>query len=92
MKPGRNRNNRARLYLARHGQVVNHSTGAYNGQTDVAIDDVGREQMYILLDRLRDKEIKAVYCSDLSRNVEGAEIIAGGLNLPFEKLPSLRGT
>ncbi len=90
MKPGRNANSKTRVYLARHGQVENFAAGVYNGQTDVPIDDVGRDQMYSLLEKVRDRGITAVYCSDLSRNVEGAEIIAGGLNLSYEKLPGIR--
>jgi alpha-ribazole phosphatase/probable phosphoglycerate mutase len=90
VKPEREKNNRTRVYLARHGQVENFLSGVYNGQTDVVITAVGRGQMRTLLDRLRDRELAAVYCSDLSRNVEGATIIASGLGLPCAKLPDLR--
>lgn len=90
MKPGRDQQTRIRVYLARHGQVANFESGAYNGQTDVPITDVGREQMHTLLERVRDQGISSVYCSDLCRTVEGAEIIAGGLNLSYEKIPGLR--
>jgi len=90
MKPIRAHQVRTRVYIARHGQVENFISGVYNGQTDVPITQVGREQMLSLLDRVRGCGISAVYCSDLFRTVEGAEIIAGGLNLPYEKLPGLR--
>ncbi len=90
MKPKRGANSKSRVYLARHGQVENFAAGVYNGQTDVPIDDVGRDQMHSLLEKVRDRGITAVYCSDLSRNVEGAEIITRGLNLPYEKLPGIR--
>ena len=39
---------KTRLYLTRHGEVVNH--GVYNGQTDVDITPLGVGQM----ERLRD--------------------------------------
>ena len=81
---------RTTVYLVRHGQVENHATGVYNGQNDVAITDEGRRQMRAVLERLRDRKIGAVYCSDLSRAVEGAEIIGGGLGLGFQALPGLR--
>jgi len=90
MKPKREKNSRVRVYLARHGQVKNFASGVYNGQTNVGITDQGREQMFSLLEKVQDQEIAAVYCSDLSRNIEGAEIIAGGLDLAYEKLPELR--
>jgi alpha-ribazole phosphatase len=90
MKPEKNADSKTRVYLARHGQVKNFGAGVYNGHTDVPIDDTGREQMRSLLKKVRERGITAVYCSDLSRNVEGAEIIAGGLDLSYEKLPGIR--
>jgi len=65
---------RTRLYLARHGEVVNH--GVYNGQTDVDITEVGIGQMQRLRDLLKDKNLTAVYSSDLLRAQRGAQIIA----------------
>jgi len=66
--------NRTRLYLARHGEVVNH--GVYNGQTDVDVTSAGICQMERLTDLLKDKNLSAVYSSDLLRTKRGAEIIA----------------
>ncbi|MGB9697964.1 MAG: alpha-ribazole phosphatase [Thermodesulfobacteriota bacterium] len=63
-----------RLYLIRHGEVVNH--GVYNGHTDVDVTPWGISQMESLRDRLRGKEIRAIYASDLRRTRIGAEIIA----------------
>ncbi len=70
---------RTRIYLTRHGQVVND--GVYNGQTDVDITTTGVRQMERLRDALRDKEIAAVYSSDLLRTRRGAEIIGQPHNL-----------
>lgn len=64
---------KTRLYLARHGEVVNH--GVYNGQTDVDITPQGVRQMERLRELLRDKPLTAVYASDLLRTRKGAEII-----------------
>jgi len=71
---------KTRLYLTRHGEVVNH--GVYNGQTDVDITPVGVRQMERLRDLLQDKPLKAVYSSDLLRTRKGAQIIGAphGLN------------
>ncbi len=63
-----------RLYLIRHGEVVNH--GVYNGQTDVDLTPRGLNQMQDLRERLKEKKIAAVYSSDLKRTRLGAEIIA----------------
>ena len=49
---------KTRLYLTRHGEVINH--GVYNGQTDVDITpDLGVRQMERLRELLRDKSLTA---------------------------------
>ena len=65
---------RTRVYLARHGEVVN--PGVYNGHTDVDITETGIRQMERLRDRLKEKTLAAVYSSDLLRTKKGAQIIA----------------
>lgn len=65
---------RTRLYLTRHGEVVTH--GVYNGHTDVDITPIGVQQMERLREMLREKKLRGVYSSDLSRTRKGAEIIA----------------
>jgi alpha-ribazole phosphatase/probable phosphoglycerate mutase len=71
----------ARLYLIRHGQVVNHHEYRYNGHFDVDITDEGVEQMMRLADFLSGERISAVYSSDLTRAVKGARIIGSRLAL-----------
>jgi alpha-ribazole phosphatase len=65
-----------RLYLVRHGQVVNFSTGVLNGHNDVALSDLGIRQMEAAAARLKDEDLAAVYSSDLKRSKRGGEIIA----------------
>jgi alpha-ribazole phosphatase len=72
---------KTKLYLTRHGEVVNH--GVYNGQTDVDITEQGLRQMDRLRDLLREKSLAAVYCSDLLRTQKGAEIIGA----PHDLIP-----
>lgn len=79
---------RTRMYLARHGEVVNQ--GVYNGQTDVDITEVGIRQMERLKDLLKDKNLSAVYSSDLLRTRKGAQIIAGPHGLKPEYFPEFR--
>jgi len=67
---------RTRIYLARHGEVVNHAFHIYNGQTDVDITAIGVNQMERLRELLKEKNLAAVYSSDLLRTKRGAEIIA----------------
>lgn len=64
-----------RIHLIRHGQVAGYDQPRYNGQTDVALTDVGLEQYHRLKGLLSDKPISACYTSDLSRCAIGADII-----------------
>jgi alpha-ribazole phosphatase len=79
---------RTRVYLARHGEVVNH--GVYNGQTDVDITATGIQQMERLRDLLKEKNLSAVYSSDLLRTEKGAQIIAQPHSLRPESFPEFR--
>ena len=81
-------NERTRVYLARHGEVVNH--GMYNGQNDVDITATGVKQMERLRDLLQNKTLAAVYSSDLLRTQKGAEIIAQTHGLTLQLLPDFR--
>jgi len=70
-----------RIHLIRHGQVAGHDQPRYNGQTDVALTDVGIEQYHSLKERLAETKISACYTSDLSRCTIGACIICDQLGL-----------
>src|SRR5574340_763280 len=79
-----------RLYLIRHGQVVNHHELRYNGHFDVDITKKGVSQMKALTAFLGKVPIKAMYSSDLQRAVKGAEIIGAGLDLRPVKVHALK--
>ncbi len=79
-----------RLYLIRHGQVVNHQELRYNGHFDIDITEKGVEQMEMLSGFLSGTPIKAVYSSDLQRAFKGAVIIGKGLGINPEKAHALR--
>ncbi|MDA8413550.1 MAG: alpha-ribazole phosphatase [Desulfobacteraceae bacterium] len=64
-----------RIHLIRHGQVVGYDQKRYNGQTDVALTDLGIEQYHRLKERLAEAPISACYTSDLTRCSTGAGII-----------------
>ena len=42
-----------RLYLVRHGQVVNFSEGTYNGHKDVDISEFGVRQIEAVAEKLK---------------------------------------
>lgn len=79
-----------RIYLIRHGEVVNHHEGRYNGFNDVDITENGVRQMEAITQRLNGANIKAIYSSDLIRAARGAQIISNGRNLPIIKKTDLR--
>lgn len=74
-----------KVILLRHGQTEWNKQHKYQGHTDIDLNDFGREQAKKVADYLRDNEkIEAIYCSDLSRGRETAEIIARELQLPIQ--------
>lgn len=79
-----------RIHLIRHGQVAGYDQPRYNGQTDVALTDVGLEQYHRLKDLLSDKPISACYTSDLSRCAIGADIICGQFGIEPVRRRELR--
>jgi alpha-ribazole phosphatase len=79
-----------RIHLIRHGQVVGFDQPRYNGQTDVALTDLGVEQYHRLKERLADTPIAACYTSDLSRCVTGAGIICSQYGIEPVRRAELR--
>ena len=80
----------SRMYLIRHGEVEFNRKNAYVGSTDLPLNSNGRHQAELLGDYLADRQISAVYASDLKRAYETAEIIARRLDLTVTAVPELR--
>jgi alpha-ribazole phosphatase len=78
---------RTRIHLIRHGEVERQ---CYNGQFDVALTPRGVEQYHGLKPRLQPGRITACYTSDLSRTVQGGEILGGHLGVESVALAGLR--
>ena len=73
------------VILLRHGQTEWNVLQKYQGHTDIDLNDYGRQQAQRVADYLRENEtIEAIYCSDLSRGRETAEIIGRVLKLPVQ--------
>ncbi|MFQ5901972.1 MAG: histidine phosphatase family protein [Thermodesulfobacteriota bacterium] len=77
--------NTTRLFLARHGQVVNHHELRFNGHFDVDITEKGVEQMENLAAFMKVHHINAIYSSDLLRAHRGADLIAKRLGRLINK-------
>jgi broad specificity phosphatase PhoE len=69
--------------MVRHGQTEWNILQKYQGQTDIDLNDTGREQAKKLALYLAAHEqgVEAIYCSDLSRCRETALIIGKALEL-----------
>lgn len=79
-----------RVYLIRHGEVEDAYPKKYNGQRDIPLSPNGFAQMEELAERLKDRPLTAVYCSDLARTYKGAEVLAREKKLPVYQRPLLR--
>lgn len=71
----------SRFLLVRHGQTSWNKNNKYQGQTNIPLNDIGKEQAYHISKRLAKEKLNAVYSSDLDRAIETAHIIAKPHNL-----------
>ena len=78
------------ILLARHGQTAWNAERRWQGQADVPLDTLGRDQAHDLAHRLAHERLDAVYSSDLSRARETAEAVAAPHGLAVRSLPELR--
>lgn len=70
------------ILLARHGETDdNREPIRIQGWLDTPLNDTGRAQAAALAERLEDEGIRAIYCSQLSRARETAEIVGRRLGL-----------
>jgi len=73
-----------KLLLIRHGESVGNAEGRLQGQTDLPLSELGREQARALARRLVREGwiLSALYASDLSRAAETAHILGQALGAP----------
>ena len=81
---------RTRIYLIRHGEVEGAGIRRYNGHADVGLTEHGLAQYEALKGRFTGIDIKACYCSDLTRCVIGAEMLGAHLGVKPVKYRDLR--
>lgn len=78
------------LLLIRHGQTDWNVQGRYTGQSDIPLNEVGREQAQQAAAQLRHEPPDVIMTSDLIRAYETAEIIAEACDIPVKTDPRLR--
>jgi alpha-ribazole phosphatase len=69
------------LSLIRHGQTQWNAEGRYTGQSDIPLNDVGREQARQLVKQLKENPPDVIFSSDLKRAEETAAIIANRIKV-----------
>ena len=79
-----------RVYLVRHGQVADGHTDRYHGNNDIGLSDKGVRQFEDLAAQLTGVPLAAIYASDLTRALTGAEIISRGREAPLQIIPEFR--
>ena len=81
---------KTRIYLIRHGEIAGSEISRYNGQMEVPLTPKGLDQYQLLAKRLQDVPAAACYTSDLTRCVQGAEILCAQREIAFEPRKELR--
>lgn len=74
-----------RVLFVRHGETVWNQENRWQGQADVPLSEVGREQAWRLARRLRaeGRSVRVIYASDLQRALQTAEILRDALGVPL---------
>jgi len=88
VKPGSNPGRRVILW--RHGRTEWNVAGRVQGQTDIPLDEVGRQQAEEAAARLASLQPARIVSSDLSRAADTAGALAARTGLEVELDPRLR--
>jgi alpha-ribazole phosphatase len=81
---------RTRIFLLRHGEINPGPGPTFVGQRDLPLTEEGIRQAEWWRAALKEIEFSAVYCSDLQRCVQTAQIVAGPGRPPLEYTPQFR--
>lgn len=80
------------IYVIRHAETDWNKNQRFQGQTDIKLNDAGREQAAKLRQIIQQLQIESVYTSSLSRAFETAELATTDLKLSIQKDDRLRET
>jgi alpha-ribazole phosphatase/probable phosphoglycerate mutase len=79
-----------KIILIRHGETDWNVLQRYQGQSDIGLNQRGREEAERLALSLENEKVQAIYSSDLSRTLETSQIIARSLKLDVNSDARLR--
>lgn len=80
------------IYVIRHGETDWNKNHRFQGQTDIKLNDTGREQAIKLRPLMQQLEIESVYSSTLVRAYETAELATQEIKLTIQKDERLKET
>jgi probable phosphoglycerate mutase len=78
------------VILIRHGQSQGNAEGRFGGHTDTPLSARGRKQAEATARALASEKFNAIYCSDLPRAIETANLLAKLTGVPLETTDTLR--
>ena len=78
------------IYVIRHGETDWNKNQRFQGQTDVKLNETGREQALALRPVINSLQIESVYSSPLSRAFETAQLATQDLKLSIHQDDRLR--
>lgn len=80
------------IYVVRHAETDWNKNQRFQGQTDVKLNETGREQAIKLRPIMQQLQIESVFSSSLSRAFETAELATQEMKLTIQKDDRLRET
>ena len=80
------------IYLVRHGETDWNRDKRFQGQTDIPLNALGKEQAQALVNRMTELKIELAFSSHLSRAFETAQIAVQHLRIPINKDKNLAET
>lgn len=69
-----------KIIIVRHGQTNWNILGKVQGQEDIELNEIGKEQAKKLASKLTKEKIDIIYTSDLKRSYQTAKIISDTIN------------
>jgi broad specificity phosphatase PhoE len=80
------------IYLIRHGETDWNKNHRFQGQTDIKLNETGRDQAIKLRPLMQQLQIESVYSSTLTRAYETAELASQEIKISIQKDDRLRET
>jgi broad specificity phosphatase PhoE len=72
-----------KILHVRHGRTDWNNEGRYTGQSDIPLNEEGRQGARALAEKIKGKIIACAYSSDLDRAKETAQIVIGDRDIPL---------